>query len=321
MATVTVEELLAEMKEELKLKLIEGKAGLKKKITDPDINRPGLALTGHFKYFAHRRIQVLGKREILYLNELSVKTREERIKKFYAYPKIPCFIISRAIKVLPELKAFSHQAGVPLLRTSMATALFISRLTIYLKSKLAREISLHGTLLDVYAVGILILGESGIGKSEIALELVKRGHRLIADDVVMVRRVVENVLVGRCAKLIKYCMEIRGLGIIDVKELFGAGAIKNEEKIELVIKLEEWKEGKDYDRLGLEESTYTILEVKVPQITIPVKPGRNLAVIIEVAAMNKRLRRMGYHPAKEIEERLQKDLNKRRNGTSRSKNS
>jgi HPr kinase/phosphorylase len=319
MASITVKELLKDAEEELKLKLIAGEEGLERKITDPDINRPGLEITGHFKYFAHRRIQVLGKREVLYLDELSVKTRKERVKKFSPYKWIPCFIVTRSIKVLPELREIAEETKTPLLRTSMATALFVSRLTVYLKGKLARQIILHGTLVDVYGLGILILGESGIGKSEVALELVKRGHRLVADDVIVVQRDVEGMLMGRCAKLIEYCMEIRGLGIIDVKELFGAGAVKNESKIELVMNLKEWKEEEDYDRLGLREETQEILRVKVPQITIPVGPGRNLAVITEVAAMNERLKKMGHYSAKEIERKLQEEI--RENAGSKGKDS
>jgi HPr kinase/phosphorylase len=308
MASITVEELLKDQEEELKLKLIAGKEGLKRKIPDPDINRPGLEITGHFKYFAHRRIQVLGKREILYLSELSRKTRKQRLKKFSPYKWIPCFIVTRSIKVLPELRDLAEKTGIPLFRTSMATALFISRLTIYLKGKLSRRIILHGTLVDVYGLGILILGESGIGKSEVALELVKRGHRLVADDAIVIQRDVEGMLMGGCAELIKHCMEIRGLGVIDIKELFGAGAVEDESKIELVMNLKEWKEEEDYDRLGLREETQEILRAKVPRITIPVGPGRNLAVIIEVAAMNERLKKMGHYSAKEMERRLEKEI-------------
>ncbi len=308
MASIRVGKLLEDAQEELKLRLIAGKEGLRRKITDPDINRPGLEITGHFKYFAHRRIQVLGKREMIYLGELSGKTRKEKINKFAPYKWIPCFVITRSLKVLPELKELAEKTRIPLLKTSMATALFIGRLTIYLKGKLARQIILHGTLVDVYGLGILIMGESGIGKSEVALELVKRGHRLVADDAIVVQRDVEGTLMGQCAKLIKYCMEIRGLGVIDVKELFGAGAVEDETKIELVMNLKEWREEEDYDRLGLREETEEILRVKIPRISLPVAPGRNLAVIIEVAAMNERLKTMGHYSAKEMEKRLEKEI-------------
>ena len=308
MASISVGKLLEDAQEELKLRLIAGKEGLRRKITDPDINRPGLEITGHFKYFAHRRIQVLGKREMIYLGELSGKTRKEKINKFAPYKWIPCFVITRSLKVLPELKELAEKTRIPLLKTSMATALFIGRLTIYLKGKLARQIILHGTLVDVYGLGILIMGESGIGKSEVALELVKRGHRLVADDAIVVQRDVEGTLMGQCAKLIKYCMEIRGLGVIDVKELFGAGGVEDETKIELVMNLKEWREEENYDRLGLREETEEILRVKIPRISLPVAPGRNLAVIIEVAAMNERLKTMGHYSAKEMEKRLEKEI-------------
>jgi HPr kinase/phosphorylase len=303
MTGITIEEILNDPNSNLELEFIGGEEGLKKKIVATDINRPGLALAGYLKYFEYKRVQVLGKTEMSYIEGLSPKKKRALFKKLFSY-KILAIIVTWSQEIPDDLIKLATKNNITVLRTSLPTTKLTTRLTIYLEDKLAPSTSIHGGFLDVYGVGVLILGKSGAGKSECALELVERGHRLIADDIVDIKRTASNTLIGSGAELIKHHMEIRGLGIINIKNLFGIGAIELSREVELVANLEEWSSTKEYDRLGLEEPTISILGIKIPQVIIPVRPGRNIAVIIEVAAMNHRLKEMGYHSAEEFNREL-----------------
>jgi len=275
-------------------------------ITTSDVNRPGLQLSGFMEYFGADRVQIIGKVEMTYLASLSPKDRLKRLDDFFR-TGFPCLVIARGQKPFDEMLQVSEKYKIPILRTEDITSRFMSGLIRYLNVMLAPRISQHGVLVEVYGEGILILGESGVGKSETALELVKRGHRLIADDVVEIRRVSDSTLLGSAPENIRHFIEIRGIGILDVKNLYGMGAVKLQENINLVIKLELWNENKMYDRLGLDEQYTDILGISVPSLVIPVRPGRNLAIIVEVAAMNHRQKKMGYNAARFISERFMKD--------------
>lgn len=268
-----------------------------------DVTRPGLQLAGNFDHFGPDRIQIIGNMETAYLNALSVSQRKTRISSLFA-TGIPCLILSRHHVPDPTVLAAAQKYRVPILRTKEATASFTSSLVKYLNVELAERLSMHGVLVEVYGEGILMLGESGVGKSETALEIVKRGHRLIADDLVEVRKVSDTTLLGRAPEIIRHLIEIRGLGILDVKTLYGVSSVKIQENINFVIQLEFWDERKKYDRFGLQEETTEILGIKIPSITIPVRPGRNLAIIVEVAAINFRQKTMGYNAALELKDRM-----------------
>lgn len=268
-----------------------------------EVNRPGLQIAGFFDYFDPKRIQIFGMVENTYLSGL---TEEERYKRIDALlgTKMPAIIITRDIEVFPELLELAEKHGVNVLRTTMGTSSFMSALIAFLNVELAPRITRHGVLVEVYGEGVLILGESGVGKSETAIELMKRGHRLVADDAVEIKRVSSKTLVGTSPEIIRHFIEIRGIGIVDVQKIFGMGAIKETEKIDLIINLEAWQKGKQYDRLGLVDQHTNILGIDVPSLTVPVRPGRNLAIIFEIAAMNNRQRRMGYNAAEELNNRI-----------------
>lgn len=268
-----------------------------------DVTRPGLQLAGHFAHFGPDRMQLIGNMETAYLASLSSEERYERIDALFSRG-IPCMILTRHHDVFPEMDQCAKKYAIPLLRTSDITSEFMSSLIKYLNVELAPRASLHGVLVEVYGEGILILGESGVGKSETALEIVKRGHRLIADDLVEVRRVSDTTLLGRAPEIIRHLIEIRGVGILDVKELYGVSSVKMQENIHFVINLEIWDEKKSYERLGVNDEFTNILGIDVPSITIPVRPGRNLAIIVEVAAINFRQKQMGYNAAKALTERV-----------------
>ncbi len=268
-----------------------------------DINRPGLHFAGFFDYFAKERVQVLGKGEMTYLYQLDPVIREERLEKFFG-SGLPCVLVARNLETPQYLIDSAKKYKCPLLLSRKVTSIIIHDLINYLDSELAPRITRHGVLVDVYGVGILLTGESGIGKSETALELVKRGHRLVADDAVEIKKVAENRLIGDSPELIRHFMEVRGIGIIDIKAMYGVGAVINTKAIDMVMHMEFWDSNKEYDRLGLVEEYTEILGVKLPKVDLPVRPGRNLAIIVEVAAMNWRLKHMGYHAAKELDRRL-----------------
>lgn len=272
-------------------------------IETSDFNRPGLQLAGYFEYFAKDRIQVLGKVEMTYLESLDPELRKKRLDEYFQY-EIPCVIISRKMHVPDYILEAARRYKRPVFRSELVTTSLIQKLISYIGSELAPKITRHGVLVDVYGVGILLTGESGIGKSETALELIKRGHRLVADDAVEIKKVSDNRLIGEAPELIRHFMEIRGIGIIDIKSMYGVGAVINSKSIDFVFSLEFWDNNKEYDRLGLVEEYTEILGVKIPKLVIPVRPGRSLAIVVEVAARNWRLKNMGYHAARELDKRL-----------------
>jgi HPr kinase/phosphorylase len=290
----------------LNLHCIGGRKGLSREIVSPDLNRPGLALSGFFDLFANYRIQLFGRGECAYLGKLADEGKNDTIKQMFTY-LIPCCIFTH--NTTPT-KAFFEAAELvecPLLQTDLDTTEFSSRIMRILSNIFAPRQSVHGVLVEVYGLGILILGDSGVGKSETALELIERGHRLVADDVVDILCVNGNILIGAGAnKIIGHHMEIRGLGIINITHLFGVRAIRAQKRIQLVVKLEEWDSKKMYDRLGIEEKYSEFLGVTIPKLEIPVRPGRNIPIIIETAAMNERLKKMGYNSAKEFNQNILK---------------
>ncbi|MGR3765786.1 HPr(Ser) kinase/phosphatase [Rossellomorea sp. NS-SX7] len=289
--------------EKFNLELVGGEEGLHRPITTSDISRPGLEMAGYFNYYPAERVQLLGKTELSFLELLDEAERKRRMEALCT-DITPGIIISRDLEIPDELVDAANRTAVPVMRSSMKTTRLSSRLTNYLESKLAPTTAVHGVLVDIYGVGVLITGKSGVGKSETALELVKRGHRLVADDCVEIRQEDTDTLVGTSPELIEHLLEIRGVGIINVMTLFGAGAVRNYKRITLCINLEIWDKTKQYDRLGLEEEKMRIIDSDITKMTIPVRPGRNLAVIIEVAAMNFRLKRMGVNAAEQFTNRL-----------------
>ncbi|WP_152655223.1 HPr(Ser) kinase/phosphatase [Oceanobacillus sp. CFH 90083] len=300
-STVCTKDLL----DRFNLQLVAGEEGIHREIITSDISRPGLEMTGFFDYYPRERLQLIGKTELAYFLGLSAEERKQRAENLCT-DVTPGIIISRGMDVPEEFFEASKHSGVPIIQSPRTTTRVLSRLTNYLESKFAPFTAVHGVLIDIYGVGVLIIGQSGVGKSETALELVKRGHRLVADDNVEIRQEDYESLIGNAPALIEHLLEIRGLGIINVMTLFGASSIRSQKKISMVIQLEIWDEKKQYDRLGLDEDTMKIMDVHLPKATIPVRPGRNLAVIIEVAAMNFRLKRMGVNTAEEFSDRLTK---------------
>lgn len=273
------------------------------RISNPEVNRPGLALAGFFENFEKTRIQIIGKAEYNYLTEQPENKRNAKLEDFFRHAPT-AVVLSTSMTPFPHMLDAAQRYGVPLLVTKEKTSSFMAALIAYLNVQLAPRITRHGVLVEVYGEGLLLLGDSGVGKSETAIELVKRGHRLIADDAVEIKRVSATTLVGEAPAIIRHYVELRGIGIVDVRRLFGMGAVKNSERIDLVINLEPWVQGKMYDRLGLDSQTVEILGIEVPGITIPVKPGRNLAIILEIAAMNNRQKKMGYNTAEEFNRKL-----------------
>jgi HPr kinase/phosphorylase len=294
---------VADLVQHFSLEVLAGEEGLKRSITVSDLYRPGLELSGFFNYYPQERVQLLGNTELTFYGTLPEAVRRERASRICG-EETPCILITRNLEVPKELIDESNERHIPLLRSALATTILASRVSGFLENKLAPTTTIHGVLVDVYGVGMLITGSSGIGKSETALELVKRGHRLVADDAVEIIQTADNSLYGNAPDLIKHLVEIRGLGIINVMTLFGAGAVRNVKKISVVARLETWQQDKQYDRLGLDEETTRIIDTDMPLITIPVRPGRNLAVILEVAAMNFRLKRMGHNAALQFTNRL-----------------
>ena len=280
-----------------------------RKVTTADVNRPALQLTGYFDYFEKSRIEIIGMVEYTYMQKLSESEKIDIYQKFFSH-NIPCVIFSRNLEPDAELLRIATENETPVLSTDYATSAFMAELIYFLGEELAPCISIHGVLVDVYGEGLLIMGESGIGKSEAALELIRRGHRLVSDDVVEIRKINKHTLVGTAPDITRYFIELRGIGIIDVKTLFGVECVKEKQNIDLVIKLEDWKKENEYDRLGLEEEYIEFLGNKVVCHSLPIRPGRNLAVICESAAVNHRQKKMGYNAAKELYRRVQENLKK-----------
>ena len=271
------------------------------------VNRPGLQMTGFYDYYEPARLQIIGKAEHKFLDTLTAEDRRAKLSDFFR--SVPVGVIyTSSLDIHDDALEFAEKYRVPLLRTAKSTSEFLAAILAFLNVELGPRITRHGVLVEVYGEGVLLLGDSGIGKSETAIELIKRGHRLIADDAVEIKRVSATTLVGRAPEIIRHYVELRGIGIVDVRRLFGMGSVKDTEKIDLVINLETWQEGKMYDRLGLDEESVDILGIKVPSMVIPVCPGRNLSVVIEVAAMNNRQKRMGYNTAAEFNKRLMESM-------------
>lgn len=298
-----IEDLLHDTEYDLALILLAGRGGLANTITTPRIQKPGLALTGYTEHLHAERVQILGNTEISYLRQLPAETAVAHIDTLCSFP-IACFVVTMDLEPPDYLRLASEKAGIPLLRTSHLSSTFISLVTKYLEERLLPVTHLHGVLMDVYGVGVLLLGKSGIGKSECALDLVIRGHRLVADDVVRIRKKMPSALVGSAAEPLQFRMEIRGLGIINIKDLFGISAIREKKIVNLVIELVEWESSEEYDRLGIDEQGYTIIDVELPYLKIPVRYGRNLTSILEVAARNFLLKGMGYNSSREFQENL-----------------
>lgn len=304
MYSVPIEKFVKEFQLENLLPEISLKGKL---LTSSDVNRPALQLAGYFDYFENDMVQIIGQVEFSYLERLEPMFREDVLRKLFSFG-FPCLVICNSMEMLPEIGIFAKEFDVPVFRTADRESDFVGEINRWLKSELAKRVTLHGVLVDIYGEGILIIGDSGVGKSEAALELIKRGHRLVADDAVEIKKISHETLVGTCPELIRYFIELRGIGIIDVRELFGVGSIKQEQTIDLVIKLEFWDDEKIYDRMGLEDDYYEILGNKVVCNSIPIRSGRNIAVICEAAAINCRQKKLGYNAAKVLSERLEKSI-------------
>jgi len=307
---ITVRELLKQRGKILGLSVVSGAKHLSRKITVSEINRPGLAIAGHMDQFRSERIQIIGQGERAYCVKEDPRRVTANLAKMFSFSGIPCLIGTGGQAPLPAIRAACARAGVPLLSSSIDTSTFIRELTIFLDDKLAAATYAHGVLVNVYGLGVLIQGDSGVGKSECALELLKRGHILIADDVIEIKRRIGYMLVGNSPKNIKHYMEVRGLGIIDVELLFGVGSIMDQSVVEMHVQLETVVPGSlgNYDRTGLETREISLLDVTVPSLRLPVTPGRNLAVLIEVAALNQRLKNQGYFVAQKFNEKLIKEM-------------
>ena len=306
--SIAVSRLLERMSDDLDLEVLAGFYGMRRPVFISDINRPGLALSGYLDYFASDRVQVLGNTEIHFMENLAASVLQSRLDGMFSF-EIPAFVLSRKLEPRNVFLDLCNRRGVPVLRSSRSTDEVISRIILFLAEEFCPETVVHGTALDCYGVGCLIVGAPGVGKSETALELLERGHRLVADDVVALRRRREDYLYAETNPITEHHMEIRGVGIIDVKSIFGVGRVRNSKRIGLIVELEEWKQQTDYDRTGLRDEFVDILGVKVPYLLIPVRPGRNIAIIVEVAALNYRLRELGVNPAMDFNRRRMNLMN------------
>ncbi len=290
---------------DLQLCLIAGEKGLDREISCGEINRPGLALAGFFDYFAYNRIQIFGQGEVAFMEQLLPEEKERIYSEFFSF-NVFCCIFTHDYKPEDLFLELAEKAQIPIFTTKWGTTRFTTLIVHALDEVFAETQTIHATLVDVFGIGVFLMGKSGVGKSETALELVERGHRLVADDMVIVRKVDESMLMGSGAELLKHHLEVRGIGIINVREIFGIRSVRNRKWIELAVTLEEWQADKEYDRLGLDDNVFTIMNIDVPFITIPVRPGRNIPVIIETAALNQRLKKMGINSARELDEKIKK---------------
>ncbi len=307
--SLSVQELFNEQSERLKLSIMGGLEGMNRKISSPRIQKPGLALAGYFAQIRPDRVQVLGHTEWSFLQTLDSDRRGE-ILDAIGKISVSCFILTKSLPPPEELVQLGNRYRIPILQSAIQSSVFIRQISTYMEEKLALETSIHGVLLDVYGQGVLLLGKSSIGKSECALDLIVRGHRLVSDDMVNIKLVPPNILIGSGPELIRYHLELRGLGIINIKDLFGVASVRYKKKIEVAIMMEEWKKEHEYDRLGLEESKIEILGIYLPLIKMPVAPGRNMAIIVEVAARNQLLKESGYYSARDFEQRVIEKLKK-----------
>ena len=301
--SLSIQDLLTDNEYGLGLSLLAGKQGLLNRVSSSRIQKPGLALAGYTEHLHPDRLQVLGNTEISYIQQTDSREASENIAALCGFP-ISCFIVTKNLRPPPLLLDLAEAHAIPVLGTPHQSSTFISLITKFLEERLLPTTHLHGVLIDVLGVGVLITGKSGIGKSECALDLVIRGHRLVADDMVFIKKKMPAVLVGNAEESLQYLMEIRGLGIINIKDLYGISAIRDKKIVDMMLELVDWDESHEYDRLGVDDRTFTILGIEIPHIVIPVRPGRNLGSIIEVAARNNLLKGMGYHSAREFQKRL-----------------
>ena len=302
---LTVEKLL--LQEDMELTVLSGATGLRNRINTPEINRPGLAFAGFYEVFAHDRIQVLGNTEMSYLKSLSPEERGTRLENTLKF-RMPCIIVTNGNQLPADVLPIADRHGIPILGSTVPTTRLVSQLNTHLERVFAPTVNVHAVLLDVYGMGTLLLGHSGVGKSECALELIERGHRLIADDYVVLRRLSKDVLLGRTPDFIKHHMEIRGLGILNIETLFGVAAILEEKAVDLVVQLEKWDDSVDYERLGIDDRHHTFFDVQIPMYVLPVQPGRNISIMVEMAALSQRLKNTGLHPARLLEQHLLKTM-------------
>ncbi len=307
MDAIRVGALLDDKNFDLRLTLVAGKQGLSRRISSTRIQKPGLVLAGFTEYLHGERVQIFGNTEMSFLSTLPIERVREAMRRFFE-EDVACLVVTKGLQPTPEMIAAAEESAVPLFRTNHVSSVFIEQIQGYLEDVLTAQTSMHGVLLDVFGVGILLLGKSGIGKSEIALDLVMRGHRLVADDIVDVKRRMQKAVYGAGSEIIKHHMEIRGLGIINIKDLFGVASIRERKKIEIVMELVEWDPSVEYDRLGVEDRKYRILDVEIAMLVVPVRPGRNMTTIIEVAARNHLLKQQGHHSALEFQERLNRAI-------------
>jgi len=308
---IRVEDLAKDTEFNLELRLLAGSAGLGREIDHTRVQKYGLALAGFTGFVHKRRVQILGNTEISYLRSLDAETRRRAVDS-YVELDLACIVVTKGLTAPTELVEACERAGVPLFATTLLTSTLINNLQAFLGERLAPTTTMHGVLLDAFSMGVLLLGKSGIGKSECALDLVMRGHRLVADDVVNIKRRGHDVIYGASTDLTKHHMEVRGLGVLNIKELFGIASVRERKRVELVVELLEWREEEDFDRLGLEDRFFTILDVELPLVTIPVRHGRNISSIVEVAVRNQLLKFEGHHSGREFEERLNRVLASRR---------
>ncbi len=300
---ISVRHILESKGAEWKLEMLAGSAGLDNTFSTSELNRPGLALTGFHKVFSADRIQVLGLTETSYLQSLNKEERRDRLDQVFEY-YIPCIILTTSLEAPEGLLEIADENRVPVLRTPMLTSNFSGYLSHFLDKELAPSWAIHGVMMDIFGMGVLIQGRSGVGKSECALELIERGHRLIADDIVIIRRVGNDRLMATCSDRLHYHMEIRGIGIIDIESLYGVRSIRKEDAVSLLIRLERWDPKKDYERLGIKQRFISMFDCRVPEYVLPVEPGRNISILVEVAALMQRLRQQGTNPAIKLNEQI-----------------
>jgi len=305
--TLTVEQLYEQQREQLALELLSASASSRIPITLSDIHRPGMALMGFTENFLADRIQIFGRTEIAYLATLNEKGRQAALDRLFQF-EVPCIIVAKGLELPTGFLERANSHDIPVFRTPHDTTPFIHQLTAFLDYVFAPSVTAHASLVDVYGVGLLFTGRSGIGKSETALDLIERGHRLVADDVVRITRRHGDILIGAFNEVLKHTMEIRGLGIIDVQSIFGIRAIRGQKRVEVEVHLTEWSEARDYERVGLDDATVKHLDVEIPLVTIPIFPGKNITVIAEVVALNHLVKIYGYHPARALNERLMESM-------------
>lgn len=307
MNELTVEKLYNDNQNRLKLKVLNNKSSFQKKIKEKEVHRPGLALSGFVDVFTFKRVQVIGNTELAYLETLPPTTREASLRKVFEFD-IPCIIITHNNQPSEDFVALANEKAITILQSNFSTTHVIQIVSSYLEKEFAPSKIIHGSLVDVYGVGVMITGRSGIGKSEVALDLVERGHRLVADDVIHLTRPTEGIIIGACSEALLHHMEIRGIGIIDVCSLFGVHAVRFQKRVEIELHLEDWEEGKDYDRTGLEEHYNNYLDVSLPVVNLPIFPGKNITVLAEVIALNHLLKVYGQYTAREFNEKLKEKI-------------